>query len=38
MVTECISSNMIVKLILHGQVSSPINNKRGKSEVKVRFV
>lgn len=38
MVTEYISNNIIVKLTLHGQVSSPINNERGKSEVKVRFV
>lgn len=38
MVIECISNNIIVKLILYGQVSSAINNKGGKSEVKVRFV
>lgn len=31
MVIECISNNIIVKLIVHGQVSSLINNKKGKS-------
>lgn len=38
METEWLSNNIIVKLTLHGQVSSPINKERGKLEVKVRFV
>lgn len=36
MVTECVSDNKIVKLTLHGQVNSPIENKReGRSKSQI---